>query len=129
VTEREGVEVSLLERRTIGLLFFSIFILVIAKIFTTSVPALLLLEFFLSSALLFLGSFVLFLRIDENFHAIVIKTLRFDHIKHVEFDLKISLSISNSEVEPLGVTFGVHIILKNEVVFIVILFVRKLEVA
>ena len=106
MTERESVEVSLLERRSAVLsLLFAILILIITKILTTSNPALILSHLLLRNAFHLFSTFVSLLRVDKDFHAIVVKRFGFDHIQHIELDLVVASCIANSEVEPLSVAF------------------------
>ena len=117
--EREGVVVSL----EVDLVLPSVVVLIVAHVLATSAPAELL-RLSLQNGLL-----LLLVRVDQDLHALVVETLGFDHVEHIEFDLHSFPDVAHSEEEPLGVSFGVHIILQDEVVLVVADFVRQLEVS
>lgn len=119
VRERKSIVVSL----KVDLMLSSIVILIIAHVFSSSVPA----QFIRLS--LQNGLFLLLLWVDQNFHSLIIKTFGFDHIKHVEFYLESLLDIAYPEEEPLSMAFWVYVILQDEVIFVITDFVSKLEVA
>lgn len=65
MTEREGVEVSLLERRSAVLsLLFAVLVLIIAKIFTASAPALILSKFLLRDTFSLFNCLIPLLRVN-----------------------------------------------------------------
>lgn len=117
--ERKRIVVSL----KVDLMLSSIVILIIAHVFSSSVPT----QFVRLSVQN--GLFLLLLWVDQNFHSFIIKTFGFDHIKHVEFDLESFPDIAYLEEEPLRMAFWVYVILQDEVIFVVTDFVSKLEVA
>ena len=89
-------------------IFLAVVVLEVAEVLATSAPALLLgLE---------LGLLLLSLGVDQHLHAVVVQTLRLDHVQHVELDLLALLDVGHPEVEPLSVTLGVDVVLQNEVV-------------
>ena len=118
---REGECVVAPLQETVATAFLPVVILEITQVFATSRPAFL----FGLSLLLLLSLF----RVEQHFHAIVVETLAFDHVKHVEFDFLPLLNIRHPEVEPLRVPLGVNVVLENKVVLCVRLLVDELEVA
>lgn len=58
------------------------------------------------------------LGVDQRFHALVVRTLRFHQIHKIELVSCEFLSVLDSEVEPLCVCSGVMIVLEDQVVFI-----------
>ncbi len=93
----------------------SIIILEIRDIFSTSVPT----DTFI---------FKFFLWISQHFHPFIVEALWLKEVQHVKFYFCSLSCVLNAEVEPLSVTFGVKIILKNEIVFFLWQFVSKLKV-
>lgn len=127
--ESEGVVASLKVSHLVRVLF--VVILEIAQVLTTSCPTLLEFEFLLAGTVTIsslLDPFLPFLRVDKNFHALVVETLSFDHVEHIELYSHSLLDVGNSEEEPLSVAFRVDIVLQDQVILIIINFVSKLEV-
>jgi hypothetical protein len=66
--------------------------------------------------------FRMLLGIDQNLHSFIEERVRFRKVEHVKPDLGPSCGPTNSIKEPLSVPRGIHIILKQKVIVIVIYF-------
>lgn len=116
VSECERVIASL----EVRLVLSSVVVLVVAHVLSSSGPAL----FFV-----FLGELLRSLRVIEDFHALVVETLRLDHIEQVKLNFRSFLYVGHSEVEPLCMSFGVDIVLNYQIVLMVAHFADELEIA
>lgn len=99
VCECEGVIASLIVRHALA----SVIILKVGEVFSTSMPSNRLLLAFL-------------VRVDKNLHALIEQTFRLKEVEHIEFHLVAFPSVLNTEIEPLGVTLRVDIILQDKIV-------------
>ena len=61
------------------------------------------------------------LRVDQNFHSLVIERVRLAKIQHIEANFSFGI-VLHSEEKPLSVAPGVYIILQQQMVIIVIHF-------
>lgn len=53
-------------------------------------------------------------------HAIIEQRIRLPHVDYVQFHSHIFGRVGDSEVKPLSVALGVHIILQNQVILVLI---------
>lgn len=68
-------------------------------------------------------------RVDARLHSVIKERVCLEHIDDVYLDFSLGWQPLHLEVKPLGVSFGVYIVLKYQVIFVLLNLINSEKIA